>query len=63
MTDSREPVALGVSADVRGVGLRTDVRELMKPGLASAGRRVVGECAIAGLTLAMVLLAAKRFSL
>src|SRR5438105_8625860 len=46
-----------------GVGLRTDVRELMKQGWRPLVVGVVGECAIAGLTLAMVLVAARRFSL
>jgi len=46
-----------------GVGLRTNVRELMKQGWRPLVVGVVGECAIAGLTLAMVLLAARRFSL
>ena len=46
-----------------GVGLRTNVRELMKQGWRPLVVGVVGECAIAALTLAMVLLAARRFSL
>jgi uncharacterized integral membrane protein (TIGR00698 family) len=46
-----------------GVGLRTNVRELMKQGWRPLVVGVVGECAIAGLTLAMVLVAARRFSL
>ena len=46
-----------------GVGLRTNVRELMKQGWRPLVVGVVGECAIAGLTLAMVLLAARKFSL
>jgi len=46
-----------------GVGLRTNVRELMKQGWRPLVVGVVGECAIAGLTLAMVLFAAQKFSL
>ncbi len=46
-----------------GVGLRTNVRELMKQGWRPLVVGVVGECAIAALTLMMVLLAARRFSL
>jgi len=46
-----------------GVGLRTNVRELMKQGWRPLVVGVVGEFAIAGLTLAMVILAARRFSL
>src|SRR2546425_3104435 len=40
-----------------GVGLRTNVRDLMKQGWRPLVVGVVGECAIAGLTLAMVLVA------
>jgi uncharacterized integral membrane protein (TIGR00698 family) len=46
-----------------GVGLRTNVRELMKQGWRPLAVGVVGECAIAGLTLAMVLAVARRLSL
>jgi uncharacterized integral membrane protein (TIGR00698 family) len=46
-----------------GVGLRTNIRDLMKQGWRPLVVGVVGECAIAGLTLAMVLVAARRFSL
>jgi uncharacterized integral membrane protein (TIGR00698 family) len=46
-----------------GVGLRTNIRELMKQGWRPLVVGVVGECAIAALTLAMVLVAARRFSL
>jgi uncharacterized integral membrane protein (TIGR00698 family) len=46
-----------------GVGLRTDVRELMKQGWRPLVVGVVGECAIAALTLVMVLVAAQRFAL
>jgi uncharacterized integral membrane protein (TIGR00698 family) len=46
-----------------GVGLRTNMRELMKQGWRPLAVGIVGECAIAGLTLGMVLLAARRFSL
>jgi uncharacterized integral membrane protein (TIGR00698 family) len=46
-----------------GVGLRTNVRELMKQGWRPLAVGVVGECAIAGLTLAMVLFAARKYSL
>ena len=46
-----------------GVGLRTNIRDLMKQGWRPLVVGVVGECAIAGLTLAMVLVAARSFSL
>ena len=46
-----------------GVGLRTNIRELMKQGWRPLAVGVMGECAIAGLTLVMVLIAARRFSL
>src|SRR3989442_8633870 len=46
-----------------GVGLRTNVRDLMKQGWRPLVVGVVGECAIAGLTLAMVLVAERRLSL
>ena len=46
-----------------GVGLRTNVRELTKQGWRPLVVGVVGECAIAGLTLAMVLVAERRPSL
>ena len=44
-----------------GVGLRTDVRELSKQGWRPLAVGVVGEFAIAALTLAMVVAAARRF--
>ena len=46
-----------------GVGLRTNVPDLMKQGWRPLAVGVVGECAIAALTLAMVLLVARRLSL
>ena len=46
-----------------GVGLRTNIRDLMKQGWRPLAVGVLGEFAIAGLTLAMVLAAARRFSL
>jgi len=46
-----------------GVGLRTNIRDLMKQGWRPLAVGVVGEFAIAGLTLVMVLVAARRFSL
>jgi uncharacterized integral membrane protein (TIGR00698 family) len=46
-----------------GVGLQTNVRDLMKQGWRPLVVGVVGEFAIAGLTLVMVLVAAERFSL
>jgi len=45
-----------------GVGLRTNIRDLMKQGWRPLAVGVVGEFAIAGLTLVMVLVAARRFS-
>jgi uncharacterized integral membrane protein (TIGR00698 family) len=46
-----------------GVGLRTNVRELVKQGWRPLIVGVVGACAIAGITLAMVLTAARMFDL
>jgi len=46
-----------------GVGLRTNIRELMKQGWRPLVVGVVGECAIAGLTLVMVLVASRSFAL
>ena len=46
-----------------GVGLRTNVRDLMKQGWRPLVVGVVGECAIAGLTLVMVLVAARSIGL
>jgi len=46
-----------------GVGLRTNIRELMKQGWRPLVVGVVGECGIAALTLVMVLIAARQFSL
>jgi len=46
-----------------GVGSRTNVRDLTKQGWRPLVVGVVGECAIAGLTLAMVLVAERRLSL
>jgi uncharacterized membrane protein YadS len=46
-----------------GVGLRTNIRDLMKQGWRPLVVGVVGECAIAGLTLGMVLVAARIFAL
>jgi uncharacterized integral membrane protein (TIGR00698 family) len=46
-----------------GVGLRTNIRDLMKQGWRPLVVGVVGECAIAALTLVMVLVAARRFAL
>ena len=46
-----------------GVGLRTNIRDLMKQGWRPLIVGVVGECAIAGLTLVMVLVAARQFAL
>jgi uncharacterized integral membrane protein (TIGR00698 family) len=46
-----------------GVGLRTNIRDLMKQGWRPLLVGVIGECAIAALTLAMVLVAARSFSL
>jgi uncharacterized integral membrane protein (TIGR00698 family) len=45
-----------------GVGLRTNVRDLMKQGWRPLVVGVVGEFAIAGLTLVMVQVAARQFS-
>src|SRR6185295_7896900 len=44
-----------------GVGLRTDLRVLSKQGWRPLAVGVVGEFAIAALTLAMVLVASRRF--
>ena len=44
-----------------GVGLRTDVRELARQGWRPLAVGVVGEFAIAALTLAMIVAAARRF--
>jgi uncharacterized integral membrane protein (TIGR00698 family) len=44
-----------------GVGLRTDVRELLKQGWRPLAVGVIGEFAIAALTLVMVLAAARSF--
>jgi uncharacterized integral membrane protein (TIGR00698 family) len=46
-----------------GVGLRTNVRDLMKQGWRPLAVGVVGECAIAVITLLMVLVAARSFAL
>jgi uncharacterized integral membrane protein (TIGR00698 family) len=46
-----------------GVGLRTNIRDLMKQGWRPLAVGVLGEFAIAGLTLVMVLVASRRFSL
>ncbi|MBI3491101.1 MAG: putative sulfate exporter family transporter, partial [Acidobacteria bacterium] len=46
-----------------GVGLRTNGRQLVKQGWRPLIVGVVGECAIAGITLAMVLAAARTFAL
>lgn len=46
-----------------GVGLRTNVRELVRQGWRPLIVGVVGECAIAGITLAMVLATARMFVL
>ena len=43
--------------------MRTNVRDLTKQGWRPLVVGVVGECAIAGLTLAMVLVAERRLSL
>jgi uncharacterized membrane protein YadS len=45
-----------------GVGLRTDLRELSGQGWRPLAVGVIGEVAIAGLTLAMVVAAARRFA-
>jgi len=44
-----------------GVGLRTNLREMMKQGIRPLIAGTVGEFAIAGATLAMVILAARTF--
>ena len=46
-----------------GVGLRTNVRDLMKQGWGPLVVGVVGECVIAGVTLVMVLVAARSIGL
>ncbi len=46
-----------------GVGLRTNVRELVQQGWRPLIVGIVGECAIAAITLAMVVTAAKTFTL
>ena len=46
-----------------GVGLRTNIRDLTKQGWRPLVVGVVGECAIAALTLVMVLVAARSFEL
>ena len=46
-----------------GVGLGTNIRELAKQGWRPLIVGVVGECAIAALTLTMVLVAARLFEL
>jgi uncharacterized integral membrane protein (TIGR00698 family) len=46
-----------------GVGLRTDIRGLTRQGWRPLVAGVVGECAIAALTLAMVVVAATYFAL
>jgi len=46
-----------------GVGLRTNVVELSRQGWRPLVVGIVGECAIAGLTLAIVLIAANAFAL
>ena len=46
-----------------GVGLRTNIRELVKQGWRPLIVGVVGECAIAVFTLMMVLVAARAFKL
>jgi uncharacterized membrane protein YadS len=46
-----------------GVGLRTNLRELTKQGWRPLVVGIVGECAIAALTLAMVLGATRLFEL
>jgi uncharacterized membrane protein YadS len=43
------------------VGLRTNVSELAKQGWRPLIVGIVGECAIAAVTLAMVLVAARAF--
>jgi uncharacterized membrane protein YadS len=44
-----------------GVGLRTDVRQLSKQGWRPLAVGVIGEFAIAALTLVMIIAAARRF--
>jgi uncharacterized membrane protein YadS len=46
-----------------GVGLRTNIRDLIQQGWRPLVVGVVGECAIAAVTLGMVLAAAHRFAL
>ena len=46
-----------------GVGLRTNIRDLMKQGWRPLAVGVLGECGIAAITLLMVLGAARRFAL
>jgi uncharacterized integral membrane protein (TIGR00698 family) len=46
-----------------GIGLRTDIRGLSKQGWRPLIVGVVGECAIAALTLMMILAVARRYSL
>jgi uncharacterized integral membrane protein (TIGR00698 family) len=46
-----------------GVGLRTNIRDLMKQGWRPLAVGVLGECGIAAVTLLMVLGAARRFAL
>ena len=45
-----------------GVGLRTDLRVLSKQGWRPLAVGVIGECAIAALTLGMVVVASRRFT-
>jgi hypothetical protein len=45
------------------VGLRTNVVELSRQGWRPFVVGIVGECAIAGLTLAIVVIAANAFAL
>jgi uncharacterized membrane protein YadS len=46
-----------------GVGLRTNVRELAQQGWRPLIVGVVGECAIAAVTLVMVIAASRAFAL
>jgi uncharacterized membrane protein YadS len=46
-----------------GVGLQTNIRELRKQGLRPLAIGAIGEAAIAGLTLALVLGASRQFGL
>ncbi|MEP7309508.1 MAG: putative sulfate exporter family transporter [Acidobacteriota bacterium] len=46
-----------------GVGLRTNVRELSKQGWRPLAVGVIGECAIAGVTLLLILAVSRTFSL